>query len=663
MHIPLFTDVLIILTLSVFVTLIFNKLKLPTVLGLLITGIICGPYLLSLVTAISQVEVLAEIGVILLLFTIGLEFSLKDLLRIKKYVFLGGIIQISITILLTIIICNYLGFALKESIFIGFLVSLSSTAIVLKLLQESREISSPQGKIALGILIFQDIAVVPMMLFVPILSNGGESIFIDIGILLVKGIIVIVGVYVATHYIMPKLLYQITKTKSKELFILSIIVICFAVGWATSAIGLSLSLGAFIAGLIISESEYSHEAVGNIIPFKAIFESFFFVSIGMLLNVFFVAENIYIILAITLVVIVLKFITGWFSAFVLKVAVRTMILVGLLLCQVGEFSFILAKIGYDSNMISENSYQYFLAVAIITMAVTPFIFKSGHRITQSVLNTKVSARFINYLANKNFSDPAVQKIKDYKNHIIIIGYGLNGKNVVKAAKYALLPYVIIDTNPDVVKEELRNGEPILFGDALNENVLEMAGVKKAKVVVIAISDSVGTRRTVSTIQHINPDAYTIVRTKYVQDINTLMRLGANEVISEEFETSIEIFTRVLYRYRIPRNDIEQLVNLIRSSGYEMLRALTTEEKPEMDIIAALQNVEIANFKVTEMCPLAYKTIADSDMRNKYGVTLLGVAKKDHVVNVPDGQTVLEPDDVIYVLGEPENIIGFKQLFC
>jgi CPA2 family monovalent cation:H+ antiporter-2 len=662
-HIPLLTDILIILTLSVFVTLLFNKLKLPTVLGLLITGIICGPYLLSLVTQISQVEILAEIGVILLLFTIGLEFSITDLLRIKKYVFIGGTIQVVLTILLSAVICYFMDFSLKEDIFIGFLVSLSSTAIVLKLLQESREISSPQGKITLGILIFQDLAVVLMMLLIPILSGSSENILSDIGILILKGLIIIAGVYVTSHYVMPKLLYQIAKTKSKELFILSIIVICFAVGWATSSLGLSLSLGAFIAGLIISESEYSHEAVGNIIPFKAIFESFFFVSIGMLLDVFFVLQNVYVIIVITLVVMVLKFLTGWFSAFSLKVAVRTMVLVGLLLSQVGEFSFVLAKIGYGSDLISATSYQYFLAVAIITMALTPFIFRSGHRITQSVLNTRLSMRFGDYLAKKNFTDPALIKIKDYKNHIIVIGYGLNGRNVVKAAKYALLPYVIIDTNPDVVKEELANGEPIIFGDALNENILTMAGVLKAKVVVIAISDSVGTRRMVSTIQHINEQAYTIVRTKYVQDINTLIKLGANEVVSEEYETSIEVFTRVLYRYRIPRNDIEQLVGLIRSSGYEMLRTLSTEEKPEMDISSALQNVEIANFKVTEMCPLAYKTIADSDMRNRYGVTLLGVAKKDHIVNVPDGATVLEPEDVIYVLGEPDKIIGFKQLFC
>lgn len=663
MHVPLLNDILVILTLSVFVTLLFNKLKLPTVLGFLITGIICGPYLLSLVTEISQVEILAEIGVILLLFTIGLEFSITELLRIKKYVFIGGTIQIVLTVLLTVIISFYMGFPLNQSIFIGFLVSLSSTAIVLKLLQESREVNSPQGKVTLGILIFQDIAVVPMMLFIPILSDGGGNIFSEIGILLVKGVVVIAGVYVVSRYIMPKLLYQIVKTKSKELFILSIIVICFLIGWATSSIGLSLSLGAFIAGLIISESEYSHEAVGNILPFKAIFESFFFVSIGMLLDVSFVASNWYIILIITVIVVLIKFFAGWFSALALKVAVRTMVLVGLLLCQVGEFSFILAKIGFSSDLISQSSYQYFLAVAIITMAITPFIFKSGHRITQTVLKTRISTRLSNYLSAKNFGDPAVQKIKDYKNHIIVIGYGLNGKNVVKAAKYALLPYVIIDTNPDVVKEELKNGEPIIYGDALNENILMMAGVNKAKIVVVAISDSVGTKRVVSTIQHINSEAYTIVRTEYVQDINALLKLGANEVVSEEFETSIEIFTRVLYRYRIPRNDIEQLVNLIRSSGYEMLRTLTTEEKPMMDISSALQNVELVNFKVTDFCPIVNQTIADSDLRNRYGVTLVAVVKKDHMVTIPDGSTVLEANDEIFVLGEPDKLIGFKQLFC
>jgi CPA2 family monovalent cation:H+ antiporter-2 len=326
------------------------------------TGILAGPYGLNLISeSAHNVEMLAEIGVILLLFIIGLEFSLKSLAAIQKAVFIGGSLQVGGTILAAALIYAGIGSSWPEAVFIGFLFSLSSTAIVLKLLQEKGEISSPHGKISLAILIFQDIIVVPMMLFTPLIAGKAENVTLTLLILLLKGVFIIVFVLFNARVVVPRLLYLVARTKSKELFILAVVVICFAVAWLTSSMGLSLALGAFLAGLIISESEYSHQATSNVLPFREIFTSFFFVSIGMLLDVSFLFHHLPSIFFYTLLTILLKALIAASAAASLRFPGRTSILVGLSLFQVGEFAFILSKTGIENNLLSQTTYQYFLA--------------------------------------------------------------------------------------------------------------------------------------------------------------------------------------------------------------------------------------------------------------------------------------------------------------
>ena len=290
---PLLSDIVIIFGLSIMVLFVFNRLRIPAIVGFLLTGVLAGPYGLGLIKAIHEVEVLAEIGVVLLLFTIGMEFSLKALLRIRKSILLGGSLQVLLTILVTFVLASLqVGRTFGESLFIGFLVCLSSTAIVLKLLQEKAEMDSPHGQTSLAILIFQDLIVIPMMLFTPLLAGMGGEIGQSLLILFAKGAGVIVLVILSAKWIVPQLLYQIAQTRSREVFLLTVVVLCFAIAWLTSSVGLSLALGAFLAGLIISESEYSYQALGNILPFRDVFTSFFYVSVGMLLDVGFVVENL-----------------------------------------------------------------------------------------------------------------------------------------------------------------------------------------------------------------------------------------------------------------------------------------------------------------------------------------------------------------------------------
>jgi CPA2 family monovalent cation:H+ antiporter-2 len=306
MHLPLLQDILILLGFSVIVVFILQRFHLPSILGFIITGIIIGPYGLSLINAVDEVEIISEIGVILLLFVIGMELSLKQLASMRKTVFIGGLLQVGLSVIVATLIYKFLGFAWNEAVFVGFLFSLSSTAIVLKILQDRNEISAPHGRNALGILIFQDIIVVPMLLVTPIMAGQSDDIGMAVLTLLIKSGLVIVITYISARYLVPRLMHLIARTQNKELFLLTTIAICIAITFLTSEAGLSLALGAFLAGLIISESEYSHQATGTILPFRELFTSIFFISIGMLLDLQFFMENALVVLPLVIAVFILK---------------------------------------------------------------------------------------------------------------------------------------------------------------------------------------------------------------------------------------------------------------------------------------------------------------------------------------------------------------------
>jgi monovalent cation:H+ antiporter-2, CPA2 family len=363
MEMPMLKDFVIILGASLIIILIFQRIKIPSIIGFLITGMLVGPYGLSLIDASHEVELMAEIGIIFLLFVIGIEFSLKSLASIKKTVLLGGFLQVGGTIVVAGLISYLAGLPWAQSVFIGFLFSLSSTAIVLKLLQTRGEITAPHGRIALAILIFQDVIVVPMILVTPLLAGEADNLTVTLLILLAKVIGVIGLVLLLARYIVPQILLIVAKTRSNELFILAIILICFATAWFTSVLGLSLALGAFFAGLIISESEYNHQATANILPFREIFISFFFVSIGMLLDLSFFLENFVIIFLLSVMVMIMKGSIVAGTALILGYPSRSQWLAGFSLFQVGEFAFILASVGMSYNLITIEIYQYFLAIS------------------------------------------------------------------------------------------------------------------------------------------------------------------------------------------------------------------------------------------------------------------------------------------------------------
>ena len=656
MQIPILQDIVVILGLSVVVIYLFQRLKLPAILGLLLTGVITGPNGLVLVRAVHEVEMMAEIGVILLLFIIGLEFSLKTLASIKREVLLGGTVQVGGTVGLVFLLAYWMGYDWNKALFLGFLVSLSSTAIILKLLQEKGETNAPHGRISLGILIFQDIIVVPMMLLTPLLSGQSEGAS-SLWWLLLKAVGVVLAVLYGASYLIPRILHAVAKTKNRELFILTVIVICLLVAWGTSQAGLSLALGAFLAGLIISESEYSYQATGIVLPLREIFTSFFFVSIGMLLDMRFLIEHLGVILLLVLVVALLKFTVVSVAVLLLRYPRRTILITALTLFQVGEFSFILAGVGLQFNILDGVSQQYFLATSILTMALTPFVVEKAGLIAGWWMQQAIPEKLaLSNLLNANPEEGL--PVETLKDHAIIIGYGLNGQHVAEAARNSGIPYIVLDITPQNVEAARRAGMPVYFGDATNEVVLEHLRVHAARVAIVTITDPAGSKQIVQHIRNICNTVHIIVRTRYVRDVEELYQLGASEVVPEEFETSVEIFTRLLHKYLVAEDEIEDFIRLVRTGNYHSLRP-NTDIGATRPPVLSLPDLNITCLRVQhDENEIVGKTLSEADLRARYGITIAAIERDEAYITEIAPDTQILKGDKVYVLGTSESLSRF-----
>lgn len=655
---PLLTDLLIIFGLSIPVVFTFSKLKIAPLIGFLLAGIIAGPFGFGLIREMESIELLAEIGVVLLLFTIGMEFSLRDLLQLRRIVIFGGGLQLSITTILVAIIFLWLGNSRESSIFLGLLVALSSTAIVLKLLQEKGEIYSLHGRTSLGILIFQDIAAVLIILLIPVLAGtpGTEESFFE---LILQGLGLIVFTLLSSRYVVPVIMYHVAKTRNNELFLLSVVAIGLSVAWLTSMVGLSLALGAFLAGLIISESEYSVQALGNLIPFRDMFMSIFFISIGMLLDLDILKQHLLLIVAATLTVMLLKVLANSLSTFLIGFPLHTMILVGFSLSQVGEFSFILAKVGFTNGLISSIMYQEFLDVAVLSMVLTPLFMSIGYRTTAFAELLPVPSILKQGWYSKVKENESEEKPE---NHVIIVGFGINGKNVVTAAKAASIPYIVVDMNPEVVRIEKLKEEHIFYGDAAQNAVLEHAGIQTAKAVVVTAGDPASAKRIIEAAQRLNPGIHIIARTHFLSELDKLYALGANEVISDEFESSIELFTRVLHRYLVPSNEIYSLTSTLRADHYKMLRSPDIPRKKFCDLALDFADVEIRSIRVGKLSKAAGMTLGELNLRKNYGVSALAISRYHKIIPGPEAETKILADDILLVISPPENLEEIRKLF-
>lgn len=656
MEIPLLREILIIFSLSIAVLLVCYRLRIPTVVGFLLTGVLSGPHGLGLVSIVDDVQMLASIGIVLLLFSVGMEFSLKKILQYKNHFLIGGTLQVLFTVIAGFCIARFLQRPFGESIFLGFLLSLSSTAIVMRVLEKSGQSNSPHGNLILGILIFQDIIAIPMMLMIPILAGTQNALSLSSVGIFFEGLIVLAIVVFCAIKLVPKLLYQAAKAQSRELFLLSVLTICFSVAWMTSSVGLSLSLGAFLAGLVISESEYSNEAISDIIPFQDVFTSFFFISMGMLLDLSFVVVQPLTILAMTVGILLLKSSIAGGVALILGLPLRTAILTGIALSQVGEFSFVLAKSGIAQGIATDYHYQLFLAISLLTMATTPLLIELSPLVADWFVRLPFPEKILS-----GFVVPPTRTSCKLKDHIVIVGFGLGGRNLALAAKDANIPYFILEMNPETVKIEKEKGEPIHFGDATHHSVLSHASIKNARALSIIISDPAAAIRIVKEARKLNPQLYIISRTRYMKELEELYKAGANDVMPDEFGASVEILTRVMYQCLVPADHVEKFVSALRLEGVKRILFLGYQSKTLAALKINFADSVLETIKAEPGSAFVGKTLAESDLKIKYGLTVLLIKRKEQLLSFLFAETRIEANDLLVVIGPLEQLKKVKAL--
>ncbi len=559
-------DLVVLFGASIVVVYGFNRLRLPAVVGFLVAGALLGPYGLDVVDDVARVEVFAEVGVVLLLFTIGVEFSLGQL-RSLRTVAGAGLLQIGSAIVLSALAAIAFGLPLNQGVFWGFLAAMSSTAVVLKMVTERGETNSPHGRLIIGILIVQDLAVVPMMVVTPVLGGLGEAGLLTVVWSVAKAILAVLLILVAAWYLVPRLLVEVVRSRSRELFVITIILVCLGIAWLSSLAGLSLALGAFIAGLIISESEYSHQAMAEILPFRDSFNSLFFISIGMLLDLRVLLAHPVLVMGLVVALVSGKMVTTVGAAVVTGYSWRAAVLTSIALAQIGEFSFILAKVGRSLGLLPGESFQVFLTVSVLTLLLTPFLLQASPRLAR---RAEALQRLRRWLPERQ-TDPHEIPSRHLRDHTIVAGYGVNGRNLVQVLREIEIPFVVVDVDGETVRQEQKKGIPIVFGDITHPQVLRRLGIQDARALVLAISDPIATRRAVTVARQLSPAIHIIARTRYLREIEDLRATGADQVVPEEFETSIEIFSLVLQHYRMPARVIAEKAERIRQEGYALFR--------------------------------------------------------------------------------------------
>ena len=648
------SNLLLIYAVSIAVVFVFHQFRLPSIAGFLVAGALIGPHGLNLISDIATVQVLAEIGIVLLLFTIGIEFSLVQLASLRQTLLVAAPIQVGGVITIAWLIGTLAGVPTAQAVFWGFLLSLSSTAIVLKALAATGDGDSPHGRATVGILVFQDIAVVPMILLTPILANPSGGSLTPVLLSLGKSILVVACIVAAAWYLVPRILEHIVRSRSRELFLLTIIVMCLGIAWLTSLGGLSLALGAFIAGLVISESEYSHQATAEVLPFRDSFNSLFFVSIGILMDWRILLEYPVVVTSLLVVVLLVKFVSGAAAVLAISLPPRAAIMTGVALAQVGEFSFILAQVGLEDKLLSGPPYQIFLAVSVCSMIITPLLMQLSPHLARRV---EAFQRLHHWFPGKTTAHvlEAEGRHLRIKDHVIIVGYGLNGRNLARVLSETEVPYIALDLDGDTVRREAQHGLPLYYGDATNPNVLRHVKIEDARVLVVAISDPFMTRRAVQVARGLNPKIHIVVRTRYLRELEELHQLGVDDVVPEEFETSIEIFALVLRTYNMPPDFVMRKAEQVRREGYALLRRSELPEMAHHLRGGTLAEVEVETCRIEAQSPAEGKTIGQLALRHRAGVSIIAFTRNGVTESNPAEKTVLTAGDVVVLLGTHEQI--------
>lgn len=648
MHAPGFLQPLVLVFLvALLAAWLLHRLKQPPLVGFLVAGAMLGPHGLGLVRDQGAVEALAEVGAVLLLFTVGLELSLPNLRRLGRIVWGAGPIQLGGTIILLGAVGLAAGYGLRRGLFFGFLVALSSTAIVLKLLMDRGEMDSPHGRLLIGILILQDLAVVPMMLLVEPLAQGGREGLIAAAIAMGKTAVMAVLLLLVARIVMPRLLRGVVGTQRKELFIVAVLVMVLGTALASSAAGLSLALGAFLAGLALSESEYGSQAMADVAPFRDVFSAVFFVSIGLLFDPSVLAARPLFVLMLFTLVVAGKAIVAALPVVLFGYGIRIAVIVGISLAQIGEFSFVLLRQGLQANLIEPGVYQAFLAVAILSMVGTPWLTEKSHALGQQL------ARHAPAALRKAHERPGGEMPAE--NHAIVLGFGHMGETLARVFSRARVPFRVLDLNPDRVRRGVEAKVPIQYGDVTSDTVLKHAGIERARAVIVVLSDPRATRQAVRLSRTLSPRLFILARTRYLSEIPELNASGADDVVAEEFETSLEISARALRRLGAPLPWVEAETEEIRKLRHEAFRRFRAPGVAAEGVRRALPGTRVEYISLAEDWDAVGQSLKELDLRSTGGAIILAVVRDGNASVTPGSDFVLEGGDHLLLLGAEDSL--------
>lgn len=628
-------ELLIVIVVSLLVVYAVRRVRAPAVVGFLVAGMLLGPGGFRLVPDPHTVNLLAEFGVALLLFTVGLRFSVAEMLRLRYWVFGAGLAQVALSIALTFGLARFVGFAPSLGLLLGFLLALSSTAIVLKLQEARGEENTPHGRLSLSILIFQDLAVVPLLLLVPMLGGGGSAGQLLLGLARSLGLLLLI--LGASSLLVPRLLQLVVGSRNPETFTLAVLAIAMGTAYVAGEAGLSLALGAFLAGIIISGTHYAHHVTAQVLPLRDALSSLFFVSVGMMVEPLAWLHTGAVVGGLTLGVILLKALVVVVVALLFGLSLRYAFAAGLALAQVGELSFLLAALAMREQLLDEASHQLFLSVAVLTMMLTPVLMALG---TLWRPSGALHHRLLPATADDEDEEPLT-------DHVVLVGYGVNGRNVARALTRLEVPFVVLELNPRSVREMRDAGLRVVYGDACQEPLLRQVAVERARALVIAIAEPVAVRAIAGLARHLNPQLAIIVRTRFVSETEALLALGVNRVVAEEFETSLELVAQTMAAYGASLRDVEREKASLREQGYALLRDPALRPPAHVSLRHLLSESDLADAPVSAA---AGQTIGQLDLRRRTGALVLGVLRGGAMFANPGPEFVLQAEDTVVLFG-------------
>ena len=641
------TELVLLIAFAAAGVAVFERLRLPSIAGFLVVGALVGPGGAGLVSDPEDVRTLAEFGVVFLLFEIGLELPFERLWRIWRLSLLAGGLQVGLTVLLVGASALLLGLAPRTALVLGLLLAMSSTALVMGLLSERGEIDSPHGQLTVGILLLQDLCIVLFLLLIPLLAGAAPTSALPFVTALLRAAAALAVFFVVARFLLPRLLERVAGLRSRELF--SMVAVLVVVGAALSAerIGLTLAVGAFLAGLAVNATPYSHQLFAELIPLRGLLLGIFFTAVGMLFDPESALEQARGVFLFASAAILLKAgIVIAVVAFLLRQGLRLGILSGFYLAQTGEFSFVLAAVAGSAGLLDAGLQQVFIAGSVISLVATPFLVRAA---------PAVAARLTR---SAPFQQRGVEQVR-LSDHAVLVGFGLAGRNVARVLHSLGIPYVAIEANARAVREARSRGEEVVYGDATRSVLLQRVGIARAKLIAVAITDPTATRQVVTLARSLNPNATILARTRYVLDVDPLQLAGANLVVAEELEGTIDLVSETLRIFGITEGAIERFTAELRDEGYEMLRAPAALVLDPW-LTELLERVSTEWLEVPEGFE-GEASLANLEIRTRTGASILAVERGGATSANPPPSFAIRAGDRLLVFGGSETVARVRDL--